>query len=48
MSWMRGLRIAACAVAAASFLFLGLRAFGVGDINDDIPSWLIPFIAIAL
>jgi signal transduction histidine kinase len=47
MSWMRGLRIAACAVAAASFLFLGLRAFGVGDINDDIPSWLIPFIAIA-
>ena len=39
MFTMRGLRIAAWAVATATFLFLSLGVVGVGDVMGWIPLW---------
>ena len=47
MSSMSGLRIAACAVAAATFAFMGLGVLGVGGVMTWIPYWLTPFVALA-
>ena len=47
MSAMRGLRIAAVAVATATYVFMGLGAANVGGVMGWIPGWLMPFVASA-
>jgi signal transduction histidine kinase len=44
---MSGLRIAACVVAAASYVFMGLGLARVGYATDWISPWFSPFIALA-
>ncbi len=47
MTLMQGLRIAACGVAVATFVFMGLGALRVGGVMDWIPLWFTPFVALA-
>jgi signal transduction histidine kinase len=44
---MRGLRIAAWAVAIATYLFITLGAFGVADAFTDIPVAYVPLVIVA-
>jgi len=44
---MRGLRIAAWAVAIATYVFLTLGAFGVADAFSDVPVAYVPLIVVA-
>ncbi|HSJ94680.1 MAG TPA: histidine kinase [Gaiellaceae bacterium] len=44
---MRTLRLAAAAVAGATFVFTGLAVVRAGSVLDWIPHWLTPFLALA-
>ncbi len=47
MSVMRGLRIAAWAVATATFVFMGLAIAGVHNAASYLPLALVPFVVLA-
>ena len=44
---MRGLRIAAVAVATATYVFMCLGALNVGGVMEWVPRWFTPFVALA-